>query len=625
LTQVSAATDEHVLTKDTTTGNAIWKVASGGGGGAVDSVFGRTGAVVATEGDYDLDELGDVDVTSAAETQILRHDGTSFVNDYNDIMFLRVKAREAINKGEAIYIFDAHNSNVVGVKKAKADSSTTMPCIGVAYENLASGDEGLAVSFGKANGIAASGFTEGQTMYVSPTTAGALTNTKPTGNTHLIQNVGILMKAHASNAVVKVTGIGRSNDVPNQFSVGGSITASSFVKSGGASTEFLKADGSVDTSTYSTATGVEDNADVTDAANVEAAGALMDSEVTNLADVKAFDPADYATAAQGTLADSALQAAVTSIATTSPITGGTITSTGTIGISAATTSAAGSMSAGDKTKLDGIDTGADKTFVSNTEQTNLTSGWYTVAYVEGRDSAGASNQRAFAQFLLRDRYSSRHQTISFNAAHHFGTDGSNNIQVLSNSSYASAEPVTGIRIKERSTYSGAALQIYIATSTSRIKLFAFMNEQVDGWIIPATPLADSDNTGHDAVLGYGSGESWTDFTVAKELDLADIEANAGGGMATTGGMFIEGDTEIEGTVRLTGTTSAVLVTDSNGDIGAATNLQDVAYLQSGGAQGDVFSPLGSAPSWAGVPPTTIQEAIDRIASFVAPQPGPQIP
>jgi hypothetical protein len=41
--------------------------------------------------------------------------------------------------------------------------------------------------------------------------------------------------------------------------------------------------------------------------NVTAAGALMDSEVTNLADVKAFATTDYATAAQGTLAASALQ------------------------------------------------------------------------------------------------------------------------------------------------------------------------------------------------------------------------------------------------------------------------------------------------------------------------------
>ena len=53
--------------------------------------------------------------------------------------------------------------------------------------------------------------------------------------------------------------------------------------------------------------GIEASADVTDTANVTAAGALMDSEVTNLAQVKAFSSADYATAAQGTLAASALQ------------------------------------------------------------------------------------------------------------------------------------------------------------------------------------------------------------------------------------------------------------------------------------------------------------------------------
>jgi hypothetical protein len=54
-------------------------------------------------------------------------------------------------------------------------------------------------------------------------------------------------------------------------------------------------------------TGIEANADVTDAVNVEAAGALMDSEIVNLDQVKAFDTDEYATAAQGLTADSALQ------------------------------------------------------------------------------------------------------------------------------------------------------------------------------------------------------------------------------------------------------------------------------------------------------------------------------
>ena len=56
---------------------------------------------------------------------------------------------------------------------------------------------------------------------------------------------------------------------------------------------------------------------------------------------------------------------VTNIATSAPITGGAITTTGTIGISAATTGAAGSMSAADKTKLDGIETNADVTDAAN--------------------------------------------------------------------------------------------------------------------------------------------------------------------------------------------------------------------------------------------------------------------
>ena len=60
--------------------------------------------------------------------------------------------------------------------------------------------------------------------------------------------------------------------------------------------------------------GIEAAADVTDTANVTASGALMDSEVTNLAQVKAFDTTDYATSTQGTTADNAL-----------PLAGGTMT------------------------------------------------------------------------------------------------------------------------------------------------------------------------------------------------------------------------------------------------------------------------------------------------------------
>jgi len=63
-----------------------------------------------------------------------------------------------------------------------------------------------------------------------------------------------------------------------------------------------------DTSVSNNASVVANTAKLTaDTTNVTAAGAVMDSEVTNLSQVKAFDTTNYATAAQGSTADTALQ------------------------------------------------------------------------------------------------------------------------------------------------------------------------------------------------------------------------------------------------------------------------------------------------------------------------------
>ena len=100
--------------------------------------------------------------------------------------------------------------------------------------------------------------------------------------------------------------------------------------------------GSIAKGSLLSALNVEDGADVTDTTNVTSAGALMDSEVTNLAQVKAFSSSDYATAAQGTTANAAL-----------PKAGGAMTG-------AITTNSTfdGRDVATDGTKLDGIEAGA---------------------------------------------------------------------------------------------------------------------------------------------------------------------------------------------------------------------------------------------------------------------------
>ena len=48
---------------------------------AVSSVFGRTGAVVAVEGDYTLTQLGDVTITTPSIGQVLKYNGSSWVNN----------------------------------------------------------------------------------------------------------------------------------------------------------------------------------------------------------------------------------------------------------------------------------------------------------------------------------------------------------------------------------------------------------------------------------------------------------------------------------------------------------------------------------------------------------------
>ena len=79
-----AATGEGAITVypgDTVVYNGTsWNYVPGSPG-AVTSVFGRIGAVVATEGDYDIGELGDVDTTTAAPANgdVLQYDGTNWV------------------------------------------------------------------------------------------------------------------------------------------------------------------------------------------------------------------------------------------------------------------------------------------------------------------------------------------------------------------------------------------------------------------------------------------------------------------------------------------------------------------------------------------------------------------
>jgi len=150
-----------------------------------------------------------------ANEDMLVYDGSNWRNQLQNHTFLNAKAAEVIDKGDAVYASGAVGNDTFLIRKARANSSTTMPALGVAYQDFANNDIGLIVSFGRADGINTDNFLEGETVYVSNTVAGGLSNVQPYGATDLIQNVGLVVKGHTSTGIISVTGVGRANDIPN--------------------------------------------------------------------------------------------------------------------------------------------------------------------------------------------------------------------------------------------------------------------------------------------------------------------------------------------------------------------------------------------------------------------------
>ena len=162
-----------------------------------------------------LDQLANVTLTTAQNEDILVYDGTNWTNQLQNHTFLEAKALETISKGDVVYGVGHTGNNIIDVRKARADSSTTMPALGVSYQTMAVNDIGLIVTFGRADGLNTDDFVPSETVYVSNVVAGGISNVAPQAETDLIQNVGFVVKPHASTGVIDVTGVGRVNAIPN--------------------------------------------------------------------------------------------------------------------------------------------------------------------------------------------------------------------------------------------------------------------------------------------------------------------------------------------------------------------------------------------------------------------------
>ena len=195
-----------------------------GGSGTIDGTltanrvsFASDSDTLADDADFTYDATNDLLTVTKILTQVV-------VDVHN-------ATGSAIAAGTPVYVTGSVTANKPNVEPSDADNASTMPSAGIVTNQIGAGSAGYMAISGVINGISLSVITDvspsaGDTLYVS-TTTGELTVTKPTGTTSQIHNVGRIISINGGVFNMTVNNIGRTNDVPNEFTVPGGIEAAS--------------------------------------------------------------------------------------------------------------------------------------------------------------------------------------------------------------------------------------------------------------------------------------------------------------------------------------------------------------------------------------------------------------
>lgn len=173
----------------------------------VTSVNGQTGAVVLTANDVGaLSNVTSTDgsVTITTPTTGVRDLSVQFATTTENV---RVEVRNAtgatLTKGTVVYITGA-TGQLPTVSKALASSdATSAQTLGMISADLANNTNGYVTVIGLITNIDTSAYTDGAQLYLSGTTAGAVTTTKPYAPIHLVY-VGVVEHAHPTQGKIFV-------------------------------------------------------------------------------------------------------------------------------------------------------------------------------------------------------------------------------------------------------------------------------------------------------------------------------------------------------------------------------------------------------------------------------------
>lgn len=143
---------------------------------------------------------------------------TEFQGNLTGAVRFKCKNAEAsaMSKGQAVYI-SGIQGDVPEIMLADADGAGTMPAVGLTESSANAGAEVYVVSFGNLTDLNTASLGTnivGKSVYVD-TTAGGLTVTAPTGSSAKLQNIGQIVREHATAGIIKVGGAGRTAATPN--------------------------------------------------------------------------------------------------------------------------------------------------------------------------------------------------------------------------------------------------------------------------------------------------------------------------------------------------------------------------------------------------------------------------
>jgi hypothetical protein len=165
----------------------------------VSSVNGQTGVVVLDAADVGaLSTLTSTDgsVTITSPNATTRDLSVAISGSTTNVVCLvRNTTGATLTKGTVVYISGATGQNPTVSKALATSDATSAQTLGMMTADLANNSNGYVTVIGLITNIDTSAYTDGQQLYLSGTTAGAVTGTKPYAPIHLVY-VAVVEHAH---------------------------------------------------------------------------------------------------------------------------------------------------------------------------------------------------------------------------------------------------------------------------------------------------------------------------------------------------------------------------------------------------------------------------------------------